>query len=55
MSSSLLLQQCPACLASSNLESFRDGGQVAVELVPCGVLSLGLVQDCLQHSCVIAV
>ena len=27
MSSSLLLQQCPG---SSNLDSFRDGGQVAV-------------------------
>ena len=40
---------------SSNLNSFRDIRQVAVQLVPCGVLPPGLVQDCLQHSCVIAV
>ena len=30
MSTSLLLQQCPACLGPSNLDSFRDGRQVAV-------------------------
>ena len=47
MSSSLLLQ-CPACLV-------RDRGQVAVQLVSCGVLLPGLVQDCTQHSCVIAI
>ena len=40
---------------SSNLNSFRDRGQVAVQLVSCGVLPPGLVQDCTQHSCVIAV
>ena len=40
---------------SSNLDSFRDGRQVAVQLVPCGVLPLGLVQYCSEHSCVIAV
>ena len=40
---------------SSNLNSFRDKGQVAVQLVSCGVLPPGLVQDCTQHSCVIAV
>ena len=28
MSSSLLLQQCPACLVRPNLNSFRDRGQV---------------------------
>ena len=40
---------------SSNLNSFRDRRQVAVQLVSCGVLPAGLVQDCTQHSCVIAV
>ena len=44
MSSSLLL-----------LDSFRDGRQVAVLLVPCGVLPPKLVHYCSQHSCVIAV
>ena len=90
MSSSLLLQQCPACLVrltwivfviggrwpyswclvgcccqdsyefisaspamscmsgSPNLNSFRDRGQVAVQLVSCGVLLPELVQDCTQ-------
>ena len=28
---------------------------MAAQLVSCGVLPPGLVQDCLQHSCVIAV
>ena len=40
---------------SSNLNSFCDRGQVAVQLVSCGVLLPGLVQDCTQHSCVIAI
>ncbi len=40
---------------SSNLNSFRDRRQVAVQLVYCGVLPPGPVQDCSQHSCVIAV
>ena len=53
MSSSLLLQQCPACLV--HLTCFHDGRQVAVLLVPCGVLPPGLVQYCSQHSCVIAI
>ena len=35
---------------SSNLNSFRDRKQVAAQLVPCGVLPPGLVQDCSQHS-----
>ena len=39
----------------SILYSFRDGRQVAVWLVLCGVLPPGLVQYCSQHSCVIAV
>ena len=55
MSSSLLLQLYPACLVRLTCIVFVIGGQVAVQLVSCGVLSLGLVQDCTQHSCVIAV
>ena len=39
MSSSLLLQQCPACLV-------RLTWIVFVQLVSCGVLPPGLVQDC---------
>ena len=36
-----------SCMSgSSNLNSFRDRGQVAVQLVSCGVLLPGLVQDC---------
>ena len=35
---------------SSNLNSFRDRGQVAVQLVSCGVLLPGLVQDCTQRA-----
>ena len=31
---------------SSNLNSFRDREQVAVQLVSCGVLMPGIVQDC---------
>ena len=44
MSSSLLLQQCPACLVRLT-NSFRGRRQVAVQLVSCGVLSPGLVQE----------
>ena len=40
---------------SSNLDSFRDERQVAVQLVPCGVFPPGLVQYCSQRSCVIAI
>ena len=40
---------------SSNLDSLRDGRQVAVQLVFCGVLLLGLIQYCSQHSCIITV
>ena len=42
-------------VCSSNLNSFRDRRQVAGQLMSCGVLPPGLVQDCSQHSCVIAV
>ena len=45
-----------SCMSgSSNLDSFRDGRQVAVWLVLCGVLLPGHVQYSLQYSCVIAV
>ena len=54
MSSSMLLQQCPACLVRLTW-SFRDRRQVAIQLVSCGVLPPGLVQDCSQHSCAIAI
>ena len=55
MSSSLLLQQCPACLVRLTWIVFVIGGSLAAQLVSCGVLLPGLVQDCTQHSCVIAV
>ena len=51
MSSSLLLQQCLACLVRLTWIVFRDRRQVAVQFVSCGVLPPGLVQDCSQHSC----
>ena len=38
---------------SSNLDSFRDRWLVAVQLLFCRVLLLGLVQYSSQHSCVI--
>ena len=40
---------------SSNLDSFRDGWLVAEQLLLCEVLPPGLVQNCLQHSCVAVV
>ena len=45
MNSSLLLQQCPACLVRLTWIVFVIGGRWPP----------GLVQDCSQHSCVIAV
>ena len=42
MHSSLLLQQCPACLVRLTWIVF-DRGLVAVQLVSCGVLPPGLV------------
>ena len=39
-----------SCMSgSSNLNSFRDRRQVAVQLVSCEVLPLGFAQDCTQH------
>ena len=39
----------------SNLDSFRDEWLVVVRLLFCGVLPPGFVQDCSNHSYVIAV
>ena len=57
MSSSLLLQHSTEGLArlDRNLDSFRDGWLVAVQLLLGRVLPLGLVQYCSQHYCVVAV
>ena len=39
-----------SCMSGSpNLNRFRDRGQVAVQLVSCGVLLPGLVEDCTQQ------
>ena len=43
-----------SCMSGSpNSNSFRDRGQVAVQLVSCGVLLPGLVQDCTQNRSLI--
>ena len=46
---------CVPHSGSSNLDSFRDGWWVAIQLLLCGVLPPGLVQYCSQYSCVVAV
>ena len=53
MSSSLLLQQCPACLVRLAWIVFVMGGRWPYSW--CRVLPPGLVQYCSQHSCVIDV
>ena len=50
MSSSLLLQAVSCMSGSSNLNSFRDRWQVAVQWLSCGMLPPGLVRDCTQHA-----
>ena len=55
MSSSLLLQQCPACLVRLTWIVFVMGGRWPYSWCLVGVLPPGLVQYCLQHSCVIVV
>ena len=56
MSSSLLLQQCPACLARLTCIVFVMGDKWAVQLVSCGVLPPRTCSVLLsQHSCVVAV
>ena len=54
MSSSLLLQQCPACLVRLTWIVFVMGGRWPYSWFFVG-LPPGLVQYCSQHSCVIAV
>ena len=50
-----LFPASPAVSCSSNLDSFRYGKLVAVQLLLCGVLPPGLIQNCSQHSCVVAI
>ena len=54
MSSSLLLQQCPACLVRLTLIVFMMGDMWPYSCCFGGVPP-GLVQNCSQHSCVVAV
>ena len=55
MSSSLILQQCPACLVRLTPIVFVMGGRWPYSLCFVGCCPQGLVQYCSQHSCVIAV
>ena len=55
ISSSLLLQQCPACLVHLTWIVLVMGGRWPYSWCLVEVLPPGLVQYCLQHSCVIAV
>ena len=55
MSSSLLLQQCPACLVRLTWIVFVMGGRWPYSWCFVGCCCPGLVQYCSQHSCVIAV
>ena len=55
MNSSLLLQQCLACLVRLTWIVFVIRGRWPYSWCLVGVLPPGLVQDCSQHSCVIAV
>ena len=50
MSSSLLLQHCPACLARLALIVFMMGGRWPCTWCFCGMLPPWLVQNCLQPS-----
>ena len=52
MSSSLLLQQCPACLVRLTWIVFVMGGKWPYSCFFLGMLPPGLVQYCSQHSCV---
>ena len=55
MSSSLLLQQCPACLVRLAWIVFVMRGRWPYSWCLVKLLPPGLVQYCSQHSCVIAV
>ena len=48
-------QAVPPMSGWTNFNNFRDGLLVAVYLLLCVVLFLGLIQYCSQHSCVVAV
>ena len=53
MSSSLLLQQYPACFVRLTWIVFVIGGRCPYRCCFCGMLSRGLVHYYSQHSCVI--
>ena len=55
MSSSLLLQQCPACLVRLTWIVFMIGGRWLYSWCLVGCCCQDLIQDCTQHSCVIAI
>ena len=55
MSSSLLLQQCPACLVRLTWIDFVIGGRWPYSWCLVGCLCQDLLRDCTQHSCVIAI
>ena len=55
MSSSLILQQCPACLVRLTWIVFVMGGRWPYSWCFVGVLPPGLVQNCSQRSCIVAV
>ena len=55
MSSSLLLQQCPACLIRLTCIVFVMGGRWPYSWCLVGCCQPGLVQYCSQHFCVIAI
>ena len=55
MSLSLLLQQCPACLVRLTWIVFMIGVRWLYSWCLVGCCPPGLVQDCSQHSCVIAI
>ena len=45
-----------SCMSGSlNMDCFCDGWYVAVQLLLCGVLPPGLVPNCLQQFCIVAV
>ena len=54
ISSSLRPQQCPACLVCLTWIVFVMEGRLPYSWCLVGVLPPGIVQDCSQHSCVIA-
>ena len=50
----LLTTLAVSCVSGSfNVDSFRDGWKMAIQLLFCGVLHPGIFQYSLQHSCVI--